>query len=241
MDEIMEKAFSAWIGNLEAYVSGDLRGEWIAFPVDSGELEEALARIGGEELVVLDVDIPEEYGFLQDTLGENARPQEMNLLGYTLQELEEEKLEAVASYVESQGNMDIPELLNIIAQADDIPYYSYDFEGIENVPDMDREEKYGYTMVENGMPDLVAMLEHYHMRDRLDYAAIGRDAGLSGEVFLGENGYLNLEAGGPDLNLYTMDEMREQYAANEEIETMHEKETGQQEKGEALREKGPKL
>ena len=230
----MEKAFSAWIGNLGAYAGGELRGEWISFPAGYGELEKALARIGGEEQAAFDFDIPEKYGFLRDVLGEHTSPREMNLLGHALQELVEERLEAVAAYTEVQGNLGVPELLNAMAQADEIPYYAYDFKGIESVPVMGKEEKYGYTVVEGEMPDLVSMLENYHIADYLDYAAIGRDGRLSGEVFLGEAGYLDMRAEGLDLSLYTMEELQEQYGGKEKADIA-------QEKGPGLKEKGPNL
>ncbi len=210
--KIMGKIFEAWIGNIRAYAAENLRGEWIDFPSAPEELERALARIGGEEQAAFDFKFPENYEFLRDVLGEDTPPQDMNMLGYALQGLEGEELEAVAAYAQSH-EMDTREILNAIAQMEDIPYHRYNFKGIENGPGMDREEKYGYTMVENNMQDLAFLLEQYHMAeaDSLDYQAIGHNAILSGEVFLGETGYLDLKVEGPDLNLYSIEKLREMF------------------------------
>lgn len=204
----MEKEFSAWIGNLGKYVGGELQGEWVGFPASPQELEAALARIGGEEQIVFDYDLPEKHGFLREILGEYSSPEELNLLGAALHGLDERELDALAAFADFQGTMTVQELLNAAAQAEEIPYYGYDFEGMENARDMPPEEKYGYTVVEGSMQDLLAELEKYHIKDYLDYEAIGRDAVLSGDVFLYEDGYIQAAEKGPDLSLYDMDGLR---------------------------------
>ena len=54
---------SVWLGNLEAYNSGELRGEWLALPASEEEINAMLTRIGcmkdGEvvyEYLVMDWD-----------------------------------------------------------------------------------------------------------------------------------------------------------------------------------------
>lgn len=239
--ENVEKEFSAWIGNLGKYVGGELQGEWVGVPASPQELEAALARIGGEEQIVFDYDLPEKYGFLREILGEYSSPEELNLLGAALHGLDERELDALAAFADFQGTMTVQELLNAAAQAEKIPYYGYDFEGMENVPNMGKEEKYGYTVVENYMPDLVPMLEGYHIKDYLDYEAIGRDAVLSGDVYLYEDGYIQAAEKGPDLSLYDMDGLREQFSP----ERQHIPDASMEKEGKetenTVKEKGPKL
>lgn len=239
----MEKAFSAWIGNMGAYAEGNLKGGWVNFPAAPEELRHTLDQIGGEEKLVLDYRIPEKYDFLHDVLGEYASPQDLNLVGAALQGLDGGRLEAVTAFMEYGGTLAIPEFLNAVAQADEIPYTAYEFKGIENVRDMTPQEKCGYTVAENTMSDLMEKLEEYHMEDYLDYEAIGRDMEQSGNV-LGENGYLDCKASGPDLSLYTMEELRERYELpgglapdiTSEIRPEEPKETGHIEEA-----KGPRL
>lgn len=236
----MEKEFSAWIGNLGKYVGGELWGEWVGFPASPQELEAALARIGGEERIVFDYDLPEKYGFLREILGEYSSPEGLNLLGAALHGLDERELDALAAFADFQETMTVQELLNAAAQAKEIPYYGYDFEGMENARDMPPEEKYGYTVVEGSMQDLLAELEKYHIKDYLDYEAIGRDASLSGRVSLGESGYLVVR-GGPDLSLYDMDELREQFSPERQPIPDASMEKEGKETENTVKEKGPKL
>lgn len=205
------KIFSAWIGNLGAYAGGDLEGEWVDFPASREALESTLDRIGREEQIAFDYDIPEKYGFLHDIVNEYSRPDELNLLGAMLEGLSGPELEAVEAYAGSRGSMELPEFMNVIAQADAIAYSPYQFEGMEHMPDISAEEAYGRMAVENGMPDLKSMLGNYHLEDYLDYEAIGRDANMNGYVHLGENGYVSLTGEGPNLELYTVDGLKGEY------------------------------
>lgn len=216
------KAFSVWIGNVNAYASGDLTGEWVDVPTSPDTLEGALARIGGEEQMAFDYDIPEKYGFLQDIVNEYSRPDELNLLGAMLQGLSGPELEAVEVYAGFRGSMGLPELLNVVAQADAIPYFPYKFDGMERAENISAEEAYGYMAVENGMPDLKSMLENYHLENYLDYEAIGRDANMSGTIQLCGNGYLNLAEEGPDLALYTVDELKAEYGLAADPESVQQ-------------------
>ncbi len=216
------KAFSVWIGNVNAYASGDLTGEWVDVPTSPDTLEGALARIGGEKQMAFDYDIPEKYGFLHDIVSEYSGPEELNLLGAMLEGLSRPELEAVEAYAESNGSMGLPELLNVVAQADAIPYFPYKFDGMERAENISAEEAYGYMAVENGMPDLKSMLENYHLENYLDYEAIGRDANMSGTIQLCGNGYLNLAEEGPDLALYTVDELKAEYGLAADPESVQQ-------------------
>lgn len=232
------KIFSAWIGNLGTYAGGALEGEWVAFPASREALESAFARIGGEEQMVFDYDIPEQYGFLRDTLEEYSRPGDLNLLGAMLQGLSGPELEAVEAYAGFRS-MELPELLNVVAQADAIPYFPYKFDGMERAENISAEEAYGYMAVENGMPDLKSMLENYHLEDYLDYEAIGRDANMNGAIQLCGNGYLNLAEEGPDLALYTVDELKAEYGPGVDQKSARQEAVQAVDSHETVR--GPKL
>ena len=49
-------------------------------------------------------------------------------------------MEAIEGYANSEGNLSIEQLMNIIIQEDEIPYYSYQIDSWT----MSAEEKYGY-------------------------------------------------------------------------------------------------
>ena len=90
-------------------------------------------------------------------------------------------------------------------QAEEIPFYGYEFEGIENGSNMTPEEKYGYTVTESN--GTYAKLEKIGMENYVDFEAIGREAQLSRDVDLYENGYYEAAGGGPDLGCYSKEDL----------------------------------
>ncbi len=234
-----ETAFSAYLENMGAYVQNKSRGHWVDFPVPLERLAGIRAEIGGEEQIILDYDIPEKYAFLQDAVSEYSNLEQLNLAGAILQRLSEQSLEAVEAYAASGGALGLLELMNLMVQADDIPYFPYQFEGIENVGEMSAEEAYGYMKVENQMQDLQEVLGKYSIEHYLDYEAIGRDANLSGEADLYDKGYVDMAADGPDLGLYTMDELKAEYGMARETVQDPQKEAQGMDRQEELR--GPSI
>lgn len=234
----MAKVFSAYIDNLGAYVAGNSRGGWADFPMPPERLAEIRAEIGGEEQIVLDYDIPEKYAFLHDVVSEYSNPEELNLTGAVLQRMDGQKLEAVEAYAASQSSLTLPELMNVMVQADGIPYYPYQFTGMENTEDVSAEKAYGYTVVENSMQELQDMLGKHGMEGYLDYEAIGHDAVMNGHVDLYENGYMDLTADGPDLNLHTVDELKAEYGMAGEAAQARQEEARDMDRQEQIR--GPK-
>lgn len=99
-------------------------------------------------------------------------------------------------------------LMNWIEQADDIPYYSYDFEGIENCPNMSAEEKYGYTLAEQ--TGVYQILEEHGLVYHFDFEGYGRDESDSGYVDLGKNGYVYTGENMPSEDYFSREELSEQ-------------------------------
>ncbi|NBH99180.1 hypothetical protein D3Z42_14485 [Lachnospiraceae bacterium] len=234
-----ETAFSAYLENMGAYVQNKSRGHWVDFPVPLERLAGIRAEIGGEEQIILDYDIPEKYAFLQDAVSEYSNLEQLNLAGAILQRLSEQSLEAVEAYAASGGSLGLPELMNLMVQADDIPYFPYQFEGIENAGELSPEEAYGYMKVGNQMQELQEMLGKHGMEEYLDYEAIGRDAGMNGEADLYDKGYVDMAADGPDLGLYTMDELKAEYGMARETVQDPQKEAQGMDRQEELR--GPSI
>ena len=234
-----ETAFSAYLENRGAYVQNKSRGHWVDFPVPLERLAGIRAEIGGEEQIILDYDIPEKYAFLQDAVSEYSNLEQLNLAGAILQRLSEQSLEAVEAYAASGGSLGLLELMNLMVQADDIPYFPYQFEGIENAGELSPEEAYGYMKVGNQMQELQEMLGKHGMEEYLDYEAIGRDAGMNGEAALYDKGYVDMAADGPDLVLYTMDELKAEYGMARETVQDPQKEAQGMDRQEELR--GPSI
>lgn len=137
------------------------------------------------------------------------------------------------------GSLGLLELMNLMVQADDIPYFPYQFEGIENAGELSPEEAYGYMKVGNQMQELQEMLGKHGMEEYLDYEAIGRDAGMNGEADLYDKGYVDMAADGPDLGLYTMDELKAEYGMARETVQDPQKEAQGMDRQEELR--GPSI
>lgn len=232
-------AFSAYIENISDYEAGRNRGRWVDFPMEPERLKDICSGIGGEEQLAASYEIPAEYGFLVDIVSEYSTPEELNLTGAMLQGLDGQKLEAVGAYASAKNLTELPELINAMAQADKIPYYPYWFEGIENAGELSPEEAYGYMKVGSQMQELQEMLGKHGMEEYLDYEAIGRDAGMNGEAALYDKGYVDMAADGPDLVLYTMDELKAEYGMARETVQDPQKEAQGMDRQEELR--GPSI
>ena len=129
---------NVWIGNLGKYNEGELVGEWLELPVSKKELDTFLREKVGLQLTQEEVDKSlaetgvcyEEYMIndyetdLPIKISEYTNLTMLNLLALASEKVN--NMEAIEAYIDSQSTDDIEEIINIMLQEDDIPFYSYE-------------------------------------------------------------------------------------------------------------------
>ena len=196
---------NVWVGNLGKYNEGELVGAWLELPKTNAEIDKFLKEEVGinkeyEEYMINDyeTDLPfavNEYESLRN----------LNALAKLAQNVE--NMEAIEAYVEAESEVNIEELVNIILQKDDIPYYEYEVqEGQYNT--LSNKEKYGMMKAEwSGISEF---LEKNDLTSYFDYESFGEADELSGYVDLYDSGYLDRSAMNEiKLNKYLIEEARE--------------------------------
>ena len=210
---------NVWIGNLGKYNEGELVGEWLELPVSKKELDTFLREKVGLQLKQEEVEKAltedgvcyEEYMIndyetdLPIKVSEYSNLNMLNLLAKASEKVN--NMEAVEAYIEYQGTDDIEEIINVMLQEDNIPFYPYE----ENSENLSNEEKYGMSKaIWNGLDEI---LEKYYVTDCFDYEKYGMDD----DVSLYENGYLeNGACGDIDLHYYSLEEIKEELGYDEE-------------------------
>ena len=128
-------------------------------------------------------------------------------------------------YISHAGNLTIGEICNVLMQEEQLPYMEYEFEGSDNpevIRNMSSETKLGYTLLESNIA-LKKMLEDTEigsstLNHYIDVEGIGRDMILSGYADVGEDGWYDPQATQPELEKYTMDDIKEYIKENQEME-----------------------
>ena len=188
---------NVWIGNLGKYNEGELVGEWLELPVSKKELDTFLREKVGLQLTQEEVDKAlaedgvcyEEYMIndyetdLPIKVSEYSNLTMLNLLALASERVN--NMEAVEAYIDSQSTDDIEEIINIMLQEDEIPFYSYE----EDSEYLSNEEKYG--MSKANWTGLQEVLDQHNVASYFDYERYGADD----DVTLYDSGYLdNYEA-----------------------------------------------
>lgn len=190
--------------NLGKYNEGELVGGSIKLPVSEKKLNNFLKQVVGlngeyEEYMISDYETDLQYSPFEF---ENIYM--LNTLARISENIQD--LEKINSYIDTQANLRITEIMNIILQEEKIPYYTYGFEGIENCRYMDKEEKYGYSIAEaTGITDL---LDNHNISDYFDFKRYGEVCCSLDCVELYDNGYVDLNEE-IDLSFYSEDEIKE--------------------------------
>ena len=147
---------NVWIGNLGKYNEGELVGEWLKLPVSKQELDTFLREKVGLQLTQEEVDKAlekdgvcyEEYMIndyetdLPIKISEYENLDNLNLLATIAENVND--MDAINAYVDSQGEMTLEELANLMEQEDAIAYFSFSNDNSF----MSSEEKMGYEMAE---------------------------------------------------------------------------------------------
>jgi len=198
-----------WVGNLGKYNEGELKGGWLELPKSKEEIDNFLKEKVGlneeyEEYMINDYETDLPY---KVTEYENIST--LNLLAKVADNIN--NLEAIEGYADAEGDLNIEELMNLIIQEDDIPYYSYEIDSWSMSP----QEKYGYMMAE--MTGIADILVRHQIEGYFDFEGYGRDAEMNGYVELLDNGYID-KSEGIELNKYSLTEIMEMYDMEDEKE-----------------------
>ena len=178
---------NVWIGNLGKYNEGELVGEWLELPVSKKELDTFLREKVGLQLTQEEVERSlaengvcyEEYMIndyetdLPIQISEYENLDNLNLLATIAENVND--MDAINAYVDSQGEMTIEELANLMEQEDNIAYYRFSNDNLF----MSSEEKMGYEMAE--ITGLLATLQKMQIEDFFDFEGYGR-SGENGDI-----------------------------------------------------------
>lgn len=124
--------FDVCVGNYGYYNEGELHDTWMRLPMDPDKIEPWLRSHGlfdeeHEEIYISDYDaLPFRC---PEVFDEYAHLDELNVLAMQLALLPDgalEHIDAAVEYGESLNHLD--ELMNLVAQADDLPVYDYEYD-----------------------------------------------------------------------------------------------------------------
>ena len=127
----------------------------------------------------------------------------------------------------------IIELMNLVEQAYEIPFYSYEYSDMYNkdswgqtcLERLSNEENYGYTLLE-GTPLMELLEQNSEAMSAFDVGEYGRQCAENGYVSLSDHGYLENTQDMPDLDHYSREELVEMIA--EEWDKEHESDVSQE-------------
>lgn len=211
---------NVWIGNLGKYNEGELVGEWLKLPVSKQELETFLREKVGLQLTQAEVDKAleeegvcyEEYMIndyetdLPIKISEYENLDNLNLLATIAENVND--MDAINAYVDSQGEMTLEELANLMEQEDDIAYFRFS----NDSSSMSAEEKMGYEMAD--ATGLLSTLQKLQIEEFFDFEGYGSSL-ENGDITILDNGYIDFGDSDIDLNRYTLEELKEQYDLEE--------------------------
>lgn len=210
------------IGNYGYYNEGELRDAWISLPKTSGEIGDFLSAHGlqdpeHEEIYISDYDgVP--FG-LTSLFSEFTHLDDLNMLARQMEE-RPDAVERVQAALDCgiDGPKSVIGLMNWIEQDDEIPYQTYDYKraytkdqwGQTCIERLSAEENYGRTVLEG--TELMRMLERDgEAMSAFDVERYGELCSDSGDVWLGDQGYVDSSRGMPREDLYTREELAEMY------------------------------
>lgn len=166
-----------FLTNLGKYNEGILMGEWVKLPVDDGELESVMKRIGirsgYEEYFITDY----ESSIANLQISEFTSVNEANELARKLEELTDWDYEKLSAVLEAEDPTSVAGIVALIEELDDF----------DLIPEVEDEADLGEYYAEacgifNTLPEMV---QRY-----FDYQAYGRDIHLEGRGVFTSFGYV---------------------------------------------------
>lgn len=202
----MAENITVCVGNYGYYNEGGLHDTWIELPKSPSEIKAFLRanRLQDrehEEIYISDYDgVP--FG-LDSLFTETTRLEDLNLLAMQMQSVDYDE-DAVLAYCEACDAPDsVFELMNLLEQADDIPFYRYEETG--RTP----RESMGLTAVAWN-PELEAMLESdSSIAWAFDYEVYGES--FEQQFSLSDEGYIDCCGDHPDLDAYDREDLEAMY------------------------------
>lgn len=199
------------IGNYGYYNEGELHDAWIELPKEPAEIkaflkERRLFDPEHEEIYVSDYDrIP--FG-LGSVFTENALLSDLNMLAVQMGSIDYDE-DAVLAYIDACCSpSSVVELMSLLEQADDIPFYRYEETG--RTP----RESMGLTAVAWN-PELEAMLESdSSIAWAFDYEVYGES--FEQQFSLSDEGYIDCCGDHPDLDAYDREDLEAMYGFEDE-------------------------
>ena len=203
MGQDFTKGLNVCIGNYGYYNEGSLHDAWITLPKTEAEIRDflhlnQLQDSQHEEIYISDYDgIPFGTRLL---FNEFCHLEDLNLLAKQLVTANPADLEKVGAWIQAN---DTPEslvgLMNLIEQADDIPFYSWGYDGAYDKDEfgnmiyttMSPERNYGYEMVEQNEELKHILDSSSQIESAFDYEKYGRAYTEGGEVTVLEDGYID--------------------------------------------------
>lgn len=219
MGQDFTKGLNVCIGNYGYYNEGSLHDAWITLPKTEAEIRDflhlnQLQDSQHEEIYISDYDgIPFGTRLL---FNEFCHLEDLNLLAKQLVTANPADLEKVGAWIQAN---DTPEslvgLMNLIEQADNIPFYSWGYDGAYDKDEfgnmiyttMSPERNYWYEMVEQNEELKHILDSSSQIESAFDYEKYGRAYTEGGEVTVLEDGYIDNCADGPDVDYYDRDEL----------------------------------
>ena len=228
VDEHSLDPIKVYVANLGKYNEGNLKGGWITLPASNQQLAEFLKDTVGineryEEYAIHDVDLSALPAELSNNLniGEYSNLEYLNMLAYEMENRTNMEQVAIGAYLQNTEAVSGDELLNLVAQADEIPLSSYDYEyantisnvhfGQTNVQWNSKEKNYAYHALEIYHPELNAALDAADTHGCFDYEEWGRLEAAANYVTLYDEYFYDGSIDGPDLDYYSHEELLERY------------------------------
>lgn len=192
--------FKIHIWNLGKYNEGELVGGWINLPISEKKINNFLKQVVGldknyEEYMISDYELDLQYSPF-----EYENIYKLNLLAKACEKIID--LEKINCYLDTQTNLGILEIINIVLQEDKIPYYSYGFKS----DFMDKEEKYGYEIAD--LTGISEILDKNNISDYFNFKRYGEMSSNLDCVELFKNGYVDMNDE-VNLSFYSEDEIKE--------------------------------
>lgn len=183
--------FRAYVTNLGLYNEGELKGEWIDFPIqnDCEKLNESIEKIlteigvdGKEYEEYFITDYESEINGLTDCFGEYENHFLLNLLAHKILNMDcsTELLESMLELGESTES--VTDLINLVCNIECFYF----------LPDVQNDYDLGYEYAENSGLYTEIFDSMGTLRNYIDYESYGRDIRLTEGGIHTVNGYITM-------------------------------------------------